>query len=104
MQSHFKTRILMLVGLLSALGVVAALAQGASSTVGPAVNPAAVQKKAGAPVPANATKAKSDGGTAVKVSTANSAADDDSFWTERSEERRVGKECRDGWRQIPKHK
>ena len=82
MQNHFKTRMLMILGLLTALGIVAVLAQGAPPAVGPAVNPASVQKKAGTPVPANATKAKSDGGTAVKVSTANSAADDDSFWTE----------------------
>lgn len=82
MQNHFKTRMLMILGLLTALGIVSVLAQGAPPAVGPAVNPASVQKKAGTPVPANATKAKSDGGTAVKVSTANSAADDDSFWTE----------------------
>jgi hypothetical protein len=82
MKSHFQPRILMILGLLAALGVVAVLAQGAPPTVGPAVNPASVQKKAGTPPPANATKVKSAGGTAVKASTANAAADDDSFWTE----------------------
>jgi len=35
---------------------------------------------AGAPVPANATKVKAAGGTATRVSTANSATDDDSSW------------------------
>jgi len=82
MHSPLKTRILVIAGLLTIVGVVTVLAQGAPPVVGPAVNPAAVQKAAGTPPPANATKAKSIGGTSVKASTANSAADDDSFWTQ----------------------
>ena len=64
------------------LGAAFALAQ-ESSAVGPAVKPGAVQKKAGSPPPANATKAKNAGKSAVKISTANSASDDDSVWAEK---------------------
>ena len=60
-----------------------ALAQG-SSAVGPVVKPGAVQKKAGSAPPATATKAKSVGKN-VKISTANSASDDDSFWIEKTD-------------------
>jgi hypothetical protein len=64
-------------------GATLVLAQSATTTTGPAVKPAAVQKKAAAPTPpANATKATSVGKTAIKHSTANSPTDDDSFWIE----------------------
>jgi hypothetical protein len=68
------------------VGVLAAtasllLAQTAAS--GPAVKPAAVAKKAGTAAPATAKPAKTAGGTKTRVSTANSAADDDSFWIEK---------------------
>ncbi len=59
------------------------LAQGTTSTTGPAVKPGAVQKKAAASAaPASAKTAKSIGKTSVKASTANHASDDDSFWIE----------------------
>ena len=65
---------------------VSARAQGATSTAsataGPAVKPGAVQKKAGSQPPASAKKAKSVG-KSVKVNTANSESDDDSFWVEK---------------------
>ena len=57
------------------------LAQGTAT--GPAVKPAAVASKAGAAPPAGAKTAKSAGGAAAKVSTANSATDEDSFWVEK---------------------
>jgi hypothetical protein len=64
-------------------GATLVLAQSATTTTGPAVKPAAVQKKAAAPTPpANATKAKSVGKGSIKHSTANSPTDDDSFWIE----------------------
>lgn len=60
-----------------------ALAQAAASA-GPAVKPGAVVKKSGsATPPASATKAKGAGKSAAKVSTANTASDDDSFWAEK---------------------
>ena len=49
---------------------------------GPSVKAGAVVAKAGTPPPATVQKAKGVGNT-VKVSTANSATDDDSFWVER---------------------
>ena len=73
--------VLLTAGLLFGVGAAVALAQG-STAVGPSVKPAAVQAKAGTPPPANATKAKSIGKTAIMVSTANSPTDDDSFWAE----------------------
>jgi len=53
-----------------------------AATTGPAVKPDAVQKKAGSSPPANATKTKTAGKSATKISTANSPTDDDSFWVE----------------------
>ncbi len=76
-----RSDILLMAGLLVGVGAAAALAQG-STTVGPAVKPAAVAKRATTAPPASATKAKSVGKTAAKTSTANSATDDDSFWVE----------------------
>jgi hypothetical protein len=72
-------------GILVAFGLVVAittsvLAQSTTHGMGPAIDPAAVQKKAGTPPPANAKKANSIGKSAVKLSTANSSGDDDSFW------------------------
>jgi hypothetical protein len=55
----------------------------AAGTTGPAVKPDAVQKKAGTPPPATATKTKTAGKSATKLSTANSPTDDDSFWLEK---------------------
>jgi len=56
----------------------------AQTTAGPTVKPTAVVKKAGAssPAPATATKTKTAGKNDVKMSTANHATDDDSFWIE----------------------
>jgi hypothetical protein len=68
------------IGLSLAFVAVFALAQAAA---GPTVKPGAVQKKAGTAAPGSATKAKSAGKSAAKVSTANSASDDDSFWVEK---------------------
>jgi hypothetical protein len=68
------------VGLLAG-AVTLALAQ--STATGPTVKPAAVAKKAGTAPPASAKPTKTAGGNKVKVSTANSATDDDSFWVEK---------------------
>jgi hypothetical protein len=54
-----------------------------TTATGPVVKPAAVAKKAGTPPPATAKPTKTAGGNKVKVSTANSATDDDSFWIEK---------------------
>lgn len=54
-----------------------------SAATGPAVKPAAVASKAGSTPPASATPTKTAGANNEKVSTANSATDDDSFWNER---------------------
>ena len=62
------------------IGAAAAIGQGAS---GPAVKPTAVAKKAGTTPPASAKPAKAAGNNKAKVSTANSATDDDSFWIEK---------------------
>lgn len=71
-----------LVSIVSSLTFVAAFAL-AQAVAGPAVKPGAIQKKAAGAPPASATKAKSAGKSAAKVSTANSASDDDSFWVEK---------------------
>jgi hypothetical protein len=55
----------------------------AQNATGPAVKPAAVVKKAGRAAPASAKPTKTAGGTKTKVSTANHATDDDSFWVEK---------------------
>ena len=47
------------------------------------MKPGAVIKKAGTPPPKSATKTKTAGTGAVKVSTANSATDDDAVWAEK---------------------
>lgn len=58
------------------------LAQG--TAMGPSVKPAAVAAKAAAPAPpASAKTTKTAGGDKTKVSTANSASDDDSLWVEK---------------------
>jgi len=54
----------------------------AQTTTGPSIKPTAVIKKAGAPPPATASKTKVAGKNKVTMSTANQAADDDSFWIE----------------------
>ena len=61
--------------------VVAGTGQG--TPAGPLVKPSTMAKKAGTPPPASAKTTKSAGGNKVKVSTANHATDDDSFWIER---------------------
>jgi hypothetical protein len=58
------------------------LAQGADS-VGPSVKPTAVAAKGAMPAPATAMTTKTTGANNVKLSTANSANDDDSMWAER---------------------
>jgi hypothetical protein len=70
--------------------VIAGLVAGSTSLIlaqstasGPAVKPGAVAKKAGTAPPAGAKTAKTAGGTKAKVSTANNATDDDSFWIEK---------------------
>jgi hypothetical protein len=60
-----------------------AQAAGSSGATGPAVKPDAVQKKAGTAPPSTATKTKTAGKSATKLSTANSPTDDDSFWIEK---------------------
>src|ERR1700752_5428274 len=80
MRDVTKLTTAMTVGLLAG-AVTLALAQ--STPPGPAVNPAAVAKKAGTPPPASAKPTKTAGGNKVQVSTANSATDDDSFWVEK---------------------
>ena len=72
--------ILSLAGLLVITSATGAMGQGAST--GPAVKPGAVQKEAAAAPPASAKPAKSVGRGKVLTSTANGAADDDSFWIE----------------------
>ena len=72
--------ILSVAGLLVTASATGAMGQGAST--GPAVKPDAVQTKAAAPPPASAKPAKSVGRGKVLTSTANGAADDDSFWIE----------------------
>lgn len=64
-----------------AVGTAVAIGQGAA--VGPAVKPGAVAKKAGAAPPASAKPTKTAGSNKAKLSTANSATDDDSFWLEK---------------------
>jgi hypothetical protein len=54
-----------------------------STAMGPAVKPAEVAKKAGTAPPAGAKTTKTAGNNKAKVSTANSATDDDSFWIEK---------------------
>ena len=81
MRSVIDTNTCSMLAAIIVTGASLVVAQSATTT-GPTVKPAAVQKKAGAPPPATATKAKSVGKTAIKVSTANSATDDDSFWIE----------------------
>jgi hypothetical protein len=61
----------------------AALAIGQGAAVGPVVKPGAVAKKAGAAPPASAKPTKTAGTNKTKISTANSATDDDSFWVEK---------------------
>jgi hypothetical protein len=91
MQSCVKKWIVVMAGLLIGTGAAvgckqptepAPVATPSAPKPGVAVNPAAVQQKAGAKPPAKATKTKTAGKTAVKLSTANSATDDDSFWIE----------------------
>ena len=59
-----------------------AKAQSAAPT-GPAVKPDAVQKRAGTPPPASATKTKTAGKSATKMTTVNSPTDEDSLWVEK---------------------
>lgn len=66
-----------------AVVVGAAVAIGQGAATGPAVKPGAVAKKAGTTPPATAKPAKAAGSNKAKVSTANSATDDDSFWVEK---------------------
>jgi hypothetical protein len=80
MRDVTKLTTAMTVGLLAG-AVSLALAQ--STATGPTVKPAAVAKKAGTAPPASAKPTKTAGGNKVKVSTANSATDDDSFWVEK---------------------
>ena len=61
----------------------ASLVLAQSMATGPTVKPAAVAKKAGTAAPSSAKPAKTAGGNKAKVSTANSASDDDSFWVEK---------------------
>ena len=61
----------------------AAVAIGQGGAPGPAVKPAAVAKKAGTAPPASAKPAKTAGDNKVKIGTANTATDDDSFWVEK---------------------
>jgi hypothetical protein len=69
----------MVVGALA--GATSLLAQSAAS--GAAVKADTVAKKAGRPAPVGAKPTKTAGNNRARVSTANGAADDDSFWIER---------------------
>jgi len=69
--------------LIGLLAVAANLMLAQSTATGPVVKPAAVVKKAGQPAPAGAKTTTTAGGHKAKVSTANSAADTDSFWIEK---------------------
>jgi hypothetical protein len=55
---------------------------GQSASVGPAVKPAAVAKKAGAPPQAGSKTTTVAGKNRTKFATANQPGDDDSFWIE----------------------
>lgn len=55
---------------------------GQTTSTGPVVKPSAVLNKTGSPPPANAKTTNVAGANKVKVSTANNATDDDSFWIE----------------------
>jgi len=81
MSTFIKTVWLILVVFAAAAAIVWAQASGSSAT-GPEVKPSAVQTRAMAPPPPNATKAKSIGKGAAMVTTANNATDSDSFWAE----------------------
>ena len=70
------------IGIVAVL-VGAAVAIGQGAAAGPSVKPTAVAKKAGAAPPASAKPAKTAGNNKAKVSTANTATDDDSFWIEK---------------------
>jgi len=61
----------------------ASLVMAQSTATGPSVKPAAVAKKAGSAAPAGAKTTTTAGNNKAKVSTANSAADTDSFWIEK---------------------
>ena len=61
----------------------AAVAIGQGGAPGPAVKPEAVAKKAGTAPPASAKPTKTAGDNKVKIGTANTATDDDSFWVEK---------------------
>jgi hypothetical protein len=74
------------VGTIVMVGVFAAATSGAvaqSTATGPAVKPATVASKAGTAPPASAKPTKTAGNNKAKVSTANAATDDDSFWIEK---------------------
>lgn len=76
--TRFET--VLIVGLLAGA---ASLMLAQSTATGPVVNPAAVVKRSGSPPPANAKTTTTAGNHKVKVSTANSAGDTDSFWIEK---------------------
>jgi hypothetical protein len=78
---NYVTKLATTVGIGVFVGTASFFAQ--SAVTGPAVKPAAVASKAGATPPASATPTKTAGANNEKVSTANSATDDDSFWNER---------------------
>jgi hypothetical protein len=80
MRNATKLTTVMTVGLLAG-AVTLGFAQ--STATGPTVKPTAVGKKAGTAPPASATPTKTAGNNKAKVSTANSATDDDSFWVEK---------------------
>ena len=70
-------------GVFGSLSLIAGFASAqAAAPVGVTVKPGAVQKRAGSPAPASATKATSVG-KSVKVSTDNGSGDNDSFWMEK---------------------
>ena len=69
-------------GVIVGLFAVASLVVAQSTATGPSVKPAALAKKSGAAAPANAKTTTTAGRSDLKVSTANGATDDDSFWLE----------------------
>jgi hypothetical protein len=64
------------------IGAGAVLTLAAKSAGGADVDPAAVQKKAGTPPPASATKGTAAGADSMEIATANGDADSDSVWVE----------------------
>lgn len=80
MKSAICVGVIGIAGMLAGLGATGVMGQ---TKTGPVAKPAAVAKKAGTAPPATAKTTTTAGGAKTKVSTANNAADSDSFWLEK---------------------